>query len=134
MRNNVKEAYESALAADPVSAFGGILISNSKIDSDSAESINSLFCEVVISPDFDIEALEILKGKKNRIILKLNSYPQKNKLSRSCLNGTLIQTNDNITDSKEIRTKVLPINFSYTLNKATDSFSCNIDFYFIVKL
>ena len=104
VRNNVKEAYESALAADPVSAFGGILISNSKIDSDSAESINSLFCEVVISPDFDIEALEILKGKKNRIILKLNSYPQKNKLTRTCLNGTLIQTNDNITDSKEILT------------------------------
>ena len=104
IRNNVKEAYESALAADPVSAFGGILISNSKIDSDSAESINSLFCEVVICHDFDIEALEILKGKKNRIILKLNSYPQKNKLIRSCLNGTLIQTNDNITDNIELLT------------------------------
>ncbi len=104
IRNNVKEAYESALSADPVSAFGGILISNSKINSEAAESINSLFCEVVISPDYDVEALEILKGKKNRIILKLNSYPLKNKLIKSCLNGTLIQTNDNITDNKEILT------------------------------
>ena len=104
IRDNIKEAYESALAADPVSAFGGILISNSKINGYTAETINSLFCEVVISPEFDIEALEILKGKKNRIILKLNSYPSKNKLIRSCLNGTLIQSNDNITDSKQILT------------------------------
>jgi len=102
MRNNIKEAYDAALAADPVSAFGGILISNSIIDSETAETINSLFCEVVISPDFKSSALEILKGKKNRIILKLNSYPKKDKLLRTCLNGTLIQTSDNITDSEEI--------------------------------
>ena len=102
MRNNIKEAYDAALAADPVSAFGGILISNSIIDSETAETINSLFCEVVISTDFKSSALEILKGKKNRIILKLNSYPKKYKLLRTCLNGTLIQTSDNITDSEEI--------------------------------
>ena len=103
IRNNVKEAYESALAADPVSAFGGILISNSKINWDAAETINSLFCEVVISTDFDNEALEILKGKKQNYF-KAEFYPLKNKLIRSCLNGTLIQTNDNITDSEEILT------------------------------
>ena len=102
MRNNIKEAYDAALAADPVSAFGGILISNSIIDPETAETINSLFCEVVISPDFKSSALEILKGKKNRIILKLNSYPKKDKVLRTCLNGTLIQTSDNITDSEEI--------------------------------
>ncbi len=111
IRNNIKEAYESALAADPVSAFGGILISNSKINSDTAATINSLFCEVVISPHFDDDALKKLKEKKNRIILKLNSYPQKNKLIRSCLNGVLSQTSDNITDSKKILsypTKIKP--------------------------
>ena len=102
IRNNIKEAYDCALAADPVSAFGGILISNSVINREAAESINSLFCEVVISPNFDDEALQILKGKKNRIILKLNTYPQKDRLIRTCLNGSLIQTIDNITDSKKM--------------------------------
>lgn len=104
MRNNIKDAYDAALQADPISAFGGILISNSKINLETAETINNLFCEVVISPEFDESALEILKGKKNRIILKLNSFPEKNKLVRSCLNGTLLQTNDNITDNKEMLT------------------------------
>ena len=102
IRDNIKDAYDAALAADPVSAFGGILISNSVIDSETAETINSLFCEVVISPDFDNGALEILKSKKNRILLKLNSFPKKDKLIRSCLNGKLIQTSDNITDSLDL--------------------------------
>ena len=133
IRNNVKEAYENALAADPVSAFGGILISNSKINSEAAESINSLFCEVVISPDFDIQALEILKGKKNRIILKLNSYPLKNKLIRSCLNGTLIQTNDNITDSKVmIMMTTPPIPIRLVVSRDEDASSATAIFHEIV--
>ena len=102
MRDNIKEAYDAALEADPVSAFGGILISNSKIDSETASKINSLFCEVVISPEFEESALEILMQKKNRIILELKLFPKKNNIMRSCLNGKLIQSLDNITDDREI--------------------------------
>ena len=68
-RDTVKQAYVDALAGDPVSAFGGILISNTEIDKATAEEIHKLFCEVVIAPSFSEEALEILKGKKNRILL-----------------------------------------------------------------
>jgi phosphoribosylaminoimidazolecarboxamide formyltransferase/IMP cyclohydrolase len=68
-RATIREAYVDALAADPVSAFGGILISNREIDSDTAEEIHSLFCEVVIAPSFSATALQVLKGKKNRILL-----------------------------------------------------------------
>ena len=66
-RTTVKEAYESALAADPVSAFGGVLISNTAVDKSTAELINSLFCEVLIAPSYDAAGLEILKQKKNSI-------------------------------------------------------------------
>ncbi len=68
----IHQAYVDALAGDPVSAFGGVLISNTTIDKATAEEINSLFCEVVIAPAFEDEAVEILKSKKNRIILVLN--------------------------------------------------------------
>ena len=68
-RDTVLEAYEDALAGDPVSAFGGILISNTEIDKTAAEKIHQLFCEVVIAPSFAEDALETLKGKKNRILL-----------------------------------------------------------------
>ena len=110
-RESLKKSYMSALEADPISAFGGILICNSKMDVETAEIINTLFCEVVISPDFDNDSLTILKSKKNRIILKLNSYPSKKDISRTCLNGSLYQSADNITDSNEILsypTKVQP--------------------------
>ncbi len=98
-RDTIKKAYLDALAGDPVSAFGGILISNTQIDSATAEEINQLFCEVVIAPSYSSEALDILKGKKNRIILvqKLFQLPQ-NTL-RTCLNGTLVQDRDNLTDT-----------------------------------
>tara|TARA_B100001175_G_scaffold270453_1_gene242684 strand:- start:8267 stop:9835 length:1569 start_codon:yes stop_codon:yes gene_type:complete len=102
VRDNIKEAYDAALEADPVSAFGGILISNHKIDKETASTINNLFCEVVISPGFEEIALEILMQKKNRIILELNSFPTKNNITRSCLNGKLIQSSDDITDNKEM--------------------------------
>ena len=62
--STISEAYEKALAGDPVSAFGGVLISNRRIDIKTAEMIHTLFCEVVIAPDFDEDALELLKGKK----------------------------------------------------------------------
>ena len=67
-RETVKDAYLAALAADPTSAFGGVLISNTKIDKVAAEEINKLFCEVVIAPSYDDDAVAILQEKKNRII------------------------------------------------------------------
>ncbi len=100
IRDTLTEAYEAALAADPVSAFGGILIANIKMDLATASKINSLFCEVVIAPDFDIEALEVLKTKKNRIILKQKSNSIANDQVRTILNGILWQDKDLKTDKK----------------------------------
>ena len=100
-RPTIKEAYVDALAGDPVSAFGGILISNTEIDKETAEEIHQLFCEVVIAPSFSEEALSILKGKKNRIILVQKPVQLPNMLVRTCLNGTLLQEKDAKTDSKE---------------------------------
>lgn len=98
-RDSVHQAYVDALAGDPVSAFGGILISNTEIDRSTAEEIHKLFCEVVIAPSFSDDALEILKGKKNRILLILKDIELSNTTVRTCLNGTLVQERDNITDS-----------------------------------
>ncbi len=100
-RNTVKEAYLNALAGDPTSAFGGVLISNAKIDEAAAEEINKLFCEVVIAPAYDEKAIAILEEKKNRIILIQNEVELPTKQVRTCLNGLLIQEKDNITDNKE---------------------------------
>lgn len=110
-RDTLHQAYVDALAGDPVSAFGGVLICNTEIDLATAEEIHKLFCEVVITPSFSAEALELLKGKKNRILLiqKLTELP-KNSV-RTCLNGYLVQDKDNITDSEEIletATKIRP--------------------------
>ncbi|MBO0343135.1 MAG: bifunctional phosphoribosylaminoimidazolecarboxamide formyltransferase/IMP cyclohydrolase [Bacteroidota bacterium] len=100
-RNTIHQAYVDALAGDPVSAFGGILISNVEIDKPTAEEIHKLFCEVVIAPSYSDEALEILKGKKNRIILIQNEVELPETLVRTCLNGVLVQDKDSKTDSKE---------------------------------
>lgn len=97
-RPTVKEAYLAALAGDPVSAFGGILISNTPIDEPTAEEIHKLFCEVVIAPSFEDDALEILKGKKNRILLILKEVTMPGQIVRTCLNGYLVQDKDAKTD------------------------------------
>ncbi|WP_127845572.1 bifunctional phosphoribosylaminoimidazolecarboxamide formyltransferase/IMP cyclohydrolase [Psychroflexus aestuariivivens] len=99
-RQTISEAYKDALAGDPISAFGGILISNSTIDQPTAEEIHKLFCEVVIAPDFDAEALEILKQKKNRILLVQKQFKFEDKLVRTCLNGILVQDRDFKTDQE----------------------------------
>jgi len=101
-RETLHQAYVDALAGDPVSAFGGVLICNTELDLATAEEVHKLFCEVVIAPSFSTEALELLKGKKNRILLiqKLTELP-KNSV-RTCLNGYLVQDKDNITDSEEM--------------------------------
>ncbi len=98
-RSTIKQAYVDALAGDPVSAFGGILISNVEIDAPTAEEIHKLFCEVVIAPSYSEEALEVLKGKKNRIILIQNEVSLPEKLVRTCLNGVLVQDKDSKTDT-----------------------------------
>jgi phosphoribosylaminoimidazolecarboxamide formyltransferase/IMP cyclohydrolase len=100
-RGTVKEAYLDALAADPTSAFGGVLITNATIDKAAAEEITQLFCEVVIAPAYDGDALAVLEQKKNRIILVQHDVTLPEKQVRTCLNGLLVQDKDNITDSKE---------------------------------
>jgi len=98
-RDSLIDAYKDALAGDPVSAFGGVLISNKKIDFETAEEINKLFCEVVIAPSFEKTAINLLKSKKNRILLVLKNTELNNQQLRTCLNGVLTQDKDNITDS-----------------------------------
>ncbi|MBT8307661.1 MAG: bifunctional phosphoribosylaminoimidazolecarboxamide formyltransferase/IMP cyclohydrolase [Maribacter sp.] len=98
-RNTIHQAYRDALAGDPVSAFGGILISNVEIDKPTAEEIHNLFCEVVIAPSYSEDALDILKGKKNRIILIQNDIDLPDTIVRTCLNGVLVQDRDNKTDT-----------------------------------
>lgn len=100
-RNTIKQAYLDALAGDPTSAFGGVLIANTEIDKETAEEIHTLFCEVVIAPSFTAEALEVLKGKKNRILLIQKKVEMPNTSVRTCLNGTLVQEKDTKTDSLE---------------------------------
>tara|TARA_R110002073_G_scaffold89852_4_gene212432 strand:- start:309 stop:1835 length:1527 start_codon:yes stop_codon:yes gene_type:complete len=113
-RKNIHQAYVDALAGDPVSAFGGILIANTTIDKATAEEIHKLFCEVVIAPSYNDDALEVLKGKKNRIILIQKEVELPNQIVRTSLNGLLVQDKDAKTDTLE--------NLSYaTNNKPSDS-------------
>ncbi|MGB5942010.1 MAG: bifunctional phosphoribosylaminoimidazolecarboxamide formyltransferase/IMP cyclohydrolase [Leeuwenhoekiella sp.] len=100
-RETLADAYKDALAGDPVSAFGGILIANKEINLATAEQIHSLFCEVVIAPSFSAEAKELLTKKKNRVLLVQKSWEMPNELVRSCLNGMLVQDKDLKTDTKE---------------------------------
>lgn len=93
-RNTLAEAYASALEGDPISAFGGVLIANRSIDMATAELIHTLFCEVVIAPSFDDDALELLKGKKNRILLERQNTPLPTSSVRTALNGFLVQNKD----------------------------------------
>ncbi|HEY5590062.1 MAG TPA: bifunctional phosphoribosylaminoimidazolecarboxamide formyltransferase/IMP cyclohydrolase [Paludibacter sp.] len=95
------DAWLAALAADPVSAFGGVLITNAIIDKETAMEMNKIFFEVVIAPDYDLEAIEILSQKKNRIILILKDAKSKGKQFRSLLNGVLMQDKDMHTESAD---------------------------------
>jgi phosphoribosylaminoimidazolecarboxamide formyltransferase / IMP cyclohydrolase len=99
--STVKEAYQKAFQADTISAFGGVLASNKKIDKAAAEEMNSLFFEILSAPDFDADALEILKSKKNRIILKQKKKVESKLQFKNLLNGVLAQQPDLKTDSKE---------------------------------
>ena len=100
-RPTVKESWDAALAGDPESAFGGVLVSNGTIDKTTADAINEIFFEVLIAPSFEADALEVLKSKKNRILLQLKSgKPVLKQPSKSILNGVLEQGADEGNYSK----------------------------------
>jgi len=98
-REMLIDAWKDALAGDPVSAFGGILITNTEINEETATEIDKIFCEVVIAPSFNEKALEILKSKKNRRILLQKEVELPQKLVRTVLNGLLEQDKDTKTET-----------------------------------
>jgi phosphoribosylaminoimidazolecarboxamide formyltransferase / IMP cyclohydrolase len=102
-RASVKESWDAALAGDPESAFGGVLVCNGTVDVATANAINEIFFEVLVAPSYDADALEILKAKKNRILLQQKAKLAATHQYKSVLNGILTQQNDhgNYTDWKE---------------------------------
>ena len=103
-RTNIATAWKDALAGDPESAFGGVLVSNSLIDKETAMAINEIFFEVLIAPVYESGALDILRSKKNRILLQQKTNPENDEQYRSLLNGVLIQNIDkgNISKWEEV--------------------------------
>lgn len=100
-RDSLLDAWNDALAGDPVSAFGGIIISNRNISAEVAEEINKIFFEVIIAPGYDEKALQILKQKKNRIILVQKTSELSTLCSRNLLDGLLVQERDVKSETKE---------------------------------
>ena len=104
-RPTVLEAWKDALAGDPVSAYGRVLITNAVIDREAAAEIDKIFFEVIIAPDYDVDALEILGQKKNRIILVRKEQKLPKTQFRSLLNGVLVQERDlNIETTADLKT------------------------------
>ncbi len=130
-RDELLDAWKAALEADPVSAFGGIIIANKIIDFGTAEEINKIFFEIIIAPDYTPEALEILKQKKNRIILVRKEFQMPKKQLRSALNGYLLQNRDvkiestidfnYVTNIKPRRSEIEDLIFANKLVKHTKS-------------
>jgi phosphoribosylaminoimidazolecarboxamide formyltransferase/IMP cyclohydrolase len=103
-RKNITEAWKDALACDPVSAYGGVIVTNVIIDDDAAVEIDRIFFEIIIAPGFTEQALEILEQKKNRIILQRKESSKSRHTFRSLLNGVLWQERDNSTETgKEMK-------------------------------
>jgi phosphoribosylaminoimidazolecarboxamide formyltransferase/IMP cyclohydrolase len=100
MREELVDAWKHALAGDPESAFGGVLVCNDKIDVATAQAINEIFFEVLIAPSFDGEALSILKSKKNRILLRLKNSNTTAHIYKNAVNGTLQQGKDAVNFEK----------------------------------
>ena len=129
--NDLTKAWKLALQADPVSAFGGVLIANRTVDETCAEEINKIFFEVIIAPNFTDEALNILKIKKNRIILRQNTFVLPKKQFRTMLNGVVQQDRDNcvggtneaeyMTDTKPDYAQVRDLIFANKLVKHSKS-------------
>lgn len=122
-RNSLLEAWQDALAGDPVSAFGGVLICNAKVDKQTAEEINKLFFEILIAPEFEKEALDILKSKKNRILLKQKSFALQTKQARTLLNGLIEQERD--LSIENIDTLQFPTQKKPTKEEVDDMFFAN---------
>ena len=101
VRPTIEEAWEAALAGDPISAFGGIVVTNAKVTKAAAENIGKIFFEVILAPDYESEALEILKAKKNRIILKTAAARLNPTKSRTMFTGTLSQQRDTHKETPE---------------------------------
>jgi phosphoribosylaminoimidazolecarboxamide formyltransferase / IMP cyclohydrolase len=108
-RNKLSQAYADALAGDPVSAFGGVLFCNQKVDEETATAINQLFFEIIAAPDYEINALQLLRSKKNRVILRLRDFDFPDKQFKSVLNGILQQDRDKksetVSDFKLVTSK-----------------------------
>ena len=113
-RNSISEAWEAALAGDPISAFGGILISNKNIDLETAEKIDKIFYEVLIAPGFDQDAFDFLSKKKNRILLKIKHFGQSKLSYKRLLDGVIVQDSDLAShteaDLKTVTKKEIPPN------------------------
>lgn len=110
-RPTLLESWKAALAGDPVSAFGGVLITNAVIDLATAQEINKIFFEVIIAPDYDVDALDVLGQKKNRIILVRKEHEKTNVQFRSLLNGVLVQERDAAVETEadmEFATNLAP--------------------------
>ena len=101
VRPTLLQAWQDALAGDPESAFGGIVITNRTVDKATADEMNKIFFEVVIAPAYDADALEVLQTKKNRIILVQKDNNLSDKTVRSCLNGYLVQERDNKVETPD---------------------------------
>lgn len=130
-RPTVLEAWKDALAGDPVSAFGGVLVTNAVVDKATAEEINKIFFEVIIAPDYDVEALEVLNQKKNRIILVRKPAQMPKIQFKSTLNGVLVQERDlknesvedcrNVTDKKATSSELDDLLFANKIVKNSKS-------------
>jgi phosphoribosylaminoimidazolecarboxamide formyltransferase/IMP cyclohydrolase len=93
-RSGLKESWDAALAADPESAFGGVLVCNKPVDHATAEAINNIFFEVLLAPAFEDDALKLLRSKKNRILIQVKSFPRSTRQYKSLFEGVLIQDLD----------------------------------------
>lgn len=100
IRSALLDAWKDALAGDPISAFGGVLITNTEVDAQTAEEINKLFFEIIIAPSYTGDALKVLKQKKNRIILVIKEFGLHSKQFRSILNGVIVQDRDAKTETE----------------------------------
>nr|WP_221395021.1 bifunctional phosphoribosylaminoimidazolecarboxamide formyltransferase/IMP cyclohydrolase [Dyadobacter sp. NIV53] len=126
-----KEAYDNALACDPVSAFGGVVITNTKVDLATAEELNKLFMEILIAPEYEDAALALLQSKKNRILLKRNEVDLPKIMFKTILNGVLVQDKDlametaaqftTVTDKTPTENELKALEFAMKVCKHTKS-------------
>ena len=98
-RPTLKQAWLDALAGDPISAFGGVVITNKTVELETAQEVNKLFFEIIIAPEYENNALELLKSKKNRIILQIKPVDFQDKQFKSVLNGVIEQLKDTHTET-----------------------------------